>query len=215
MASRSTLSTQRSLDGRATWVIDYLADYYRDIHKYPVRSQVNPGYLRKRLPSAAPNDPEPIEAILGDITHDILPASHTGMSPNYFAYFPASGSTAGFLGEMLSTGFNVVGFNWIIVMDWLANMLKLPDYGVANLRNFLRGHVKMAKHFEGLVAADGRFEVVVPRTFAMVCFRLLPPKPEESGKANELNQSYMTHAVVGGVYMIRFAVGATLTESGT
>ncbi|RZC90168.1 hypothetical protein C5167_044796 [Papaver somniferum] len=49
--------------------------------------------------------------------------------PNYFAYFPFIGSIAGFLGEMLSTRFNVVGFNWmsspaatelqIIVMNWL------------------------------------------------------------------------------------------------
>ncbi|XXG74706.1 hypothetical protein AAC387_Pa07g3358 [Persea americana] len=51
----------------------------------------------------------------------------------------------------------------------------LRSYGVANLRNFLRTHVKMAKHFEGLVAMDGRFEIVVPRNFAMVCFRLLSP----------------------------------------
>lgn len=452
-------------------VIDFLADYYRDVHNYPVRSQVEPGYLHKRLPDTAPNGPEPLEAILGDITHDIIPGITHWMSPNYFAYFPASGSTAGFLGEMLSTGFNVVAFNWMsspaatelesIVMDWLAKMLKLPlcfhfsgggggvlqgttcegivcalvaardraldrlgrdhigrlvvygsdqthcalqkaaqiagidpnnfralpttkadafalnpsvlrasiamdvtrglvplflcatvgttsstavdpvaglcevtkdyehiwvhvdaayagaacicpefrptidgvemadsfsfnahkwflsnldcccmwvrepsalvralstnpeylrnkateskkvvdykdwqvalsrrfraiklwlvlrSYGVANLHNFLRGHVKMAKQFEDLVAADPRFEIVVPRTFAMVCFRLLPPpEVETEGRnemANDLNRrlleavngsgkAYATHAVVGGVYMIRFAVGATLTE---
>ena len=58
----------------------------------------------------------------------------------------------------------------------------------------------------------------------MVCFRLLPPAGEDGEeKANELNRellesvnstgkAYMTHSVVGGVYMIRFAVGATLTE---
>ena len=50
-------------------------------------------------------------------------------------YLP-SGSTAGFLGEILSTGFNVVGFSWMsspaatelecIVMDWLGEMLMLP-----------------------------------------------------------------------------------------
>ena len=27
-------------------MIDYIADYYQDIEKYPVRSQVSPGYLR-------------------------------------------------------------------------------------------------------------------------------------------------------------------------
>ena len=66
----------------------------------------------------------------------IIPGITHWQSPNYFAYFPSSGSIAGFLGEMLSTGFNVVGFNWMsspaatelecIVMDWLGEMLKLP-----------------------------------------------------------------------------------------
>ncbi|XP_068656821.1 tyrosine/DOPA decarboxylase 2-like [Aristolochia californica] len=450
-------------------MIDFLADYYRDIEKYPVRSQVDPGYLRKRLPDSAPYNPEPIESILQDVQSHIVPGITHWQSPNYFAYFPSSGSTAGFLGEMLSTGFNVVGFNWMsspaatelesIVMDWLGKMLKLPksflfsgngggvlqgttceailctltaardrvlnkigreaigrlvvygsdqthcalqkaaqiaginpanfraintkksdnfgmssaslraavesdlemgliplflcatvgttsstavdplaplcevaqeygiwvhvdaayagsacicpefrhfidgvenadsfslnahkwffttldccclwvkdpsslvkalstnpeylrnkatesrqvvdykdwqialsrrfralklwlvlrSYGVSNLRNFLRTHVKMAKHFEGLIAMDKRFEIVVPRTFAMVCFRLLPASSaavDDLEAVNELNgklmeainasgRIYMTHSVVGGVYMIRFAVGATLTE---
>ncbi|CAL9123709.1 unnamed protein product [Musa acuminata var. zebrina] len=50
-------------------------------------------------------------------------------------------------------------------------------YGVANLRNLIGSHVNMAERFEGLVARDERFEVVVvvPRNFAMVCLRLLPP----------------------------------------
>ncbi|CAL9200874.1 unnamed protein product [Musa hybrid cultivar] len=49
-------------------------------------------------------------------------------------------------------------------------------YGVANLRNLIGSHVNMAERFEGLVARDERFEVVVvPRNFATVCLRLLPP----------------------------------------
>ncbi|TYI41414.1 hypothetical protein ES332_A01G019300v1 [Gossypium tomentosum] len=58
------------------------------------------------------------------------------LSPNFFAFFPSTVSTAGFLGEMLCTCFNSVGFNWIaspaatelemLVIDWLADMLKLP-----------------------------------------------------------------------------------------
>ncbi|KAF5180974.1 Tyrosine/DOPA decarboxylase [Thalictrum thalictroides] len=117
-------------------MIDFLADYYRDIEKYPVRSQVEPGYLRKELPDSAPYNPEPIETILEDVHKQIIPGITHWQSPNYFAYFPSSGSVAGFLGEMLSTGFNVVGFNWMsspaatelesIVMDWLGKMLKLP-----------------------------------------------------------------------------------------
>ncbi|KAM1213188.1 hypothetical protein PS2_004635 [Malus domestica] len=441
-------------------VIDFIADYYKSIEKYPVLSQVQPGYLKKRLPDSAPYNPEPLETILQDVQDHIVPGITHWQSPNYFAYFPSSGSVAGFLGEMLSSGFNVVGFNWMsspaatelesIVMDWFGNMLELPksflfsgngggviqgttcealvcamvaardqklrklgrenigklvvygsdqthsalqkasqlvgihpenfrtiettrstsfalspeslkvtihsdieaglvplflcatmgttaiatvdplgplcsvagdygmwvhvdaayagsacicpefrhfldgnpnalvsslstypeflrnkateskqvvdykdwqialsrrfrsmklwlvlrSYGVANLRNFLRSHVKMAKIFEGLVAMDKRFEIVAPRNFSLVCFRVSPSSisnkasSDQNGKTdyccdangdensviiNEVNRKllesinvsghvYMTHGVVGGLYMLRFAVGATLTE---
>ncbi|KAE9461378.1 hypothetical protein C3L33_06671, partial [Rhododendron williamsianum] len=54
----------------------------------------------------------------------------------------------------------------------LASALVLRSYGVVNLQNLIRSHVDMAKHFEGLVEMDSRFEVVVPMNFAMVCFRV-------------------------------------------
>ncbi|XP_043700782.1 tyrosine/DOPA decarboxylase 2-like isoform X2 [Telopea speciosissima] len=118
-------------------IIDFLADYYRDIEKYPVRSQVEPGYLHKLLPDSAPNNPEPLQTILKDVETHIIPGITHWQSPNYFAYFPLTASVAGFLGEMLSTGFNVVGFNWLsspaatelesIVTDWLGKMLNLPN----------------------------------------------------------------------------------------
>ncbi|KAL1079304.1 hypothetical protein V6Z11_D10G213600 [Gossypium hirsutum] len=422
-------------------IIDFIADYYQNMEKYPVLSQVQPDYLAQLLPKSAPNIPEPIETILHDIQQYIIPGITHWQSPNYFAYFPSSGNIAGFLGEVLSTGFNVVGFNWIsspaatelefVTMDWLGQMLGLPQsflfsgtggvaardqmlakvgrenmgklviygldqthskvaglkcknfraiktmrstafqlsaeslrttirldveaglipaflcatigttsttavdpirslsevtkeygmwihvdaayagsacicpeyrhfidgaenvnsfsfnahkwffttldccclwvkdpgaltkslsasaeflknnasdskqvvdykdwqitlsrrfrsmklwlvlrsYGVENLRNFLRSHVKMAKRFQQLVESDNRFEVVVPRNFAMVCFRVLPTtlKKEPNGCKSEktVNASgkiFMTHTIVEGIYVIRFAVGATLTE---
>ncbi|XP_057949244.1 tyrosine decarboxylase-like [Malania oleifera] len=460
-------------------IIDFLADYYENIEQYPVLSQVEPGYLRPRLPESAPSDPEPIETILKDVKDHILPGITHWQSPNFFAYFQCNASIAGILGEMLGTGFNVVGFNWITspavtelemkVMEWLGNLLELPksflfsgngggvlqgttceavlctivaardqmlsrvgrenleklvvygsdqthccfqkaakiaginpnnirsivttkatafglspdslrsailsdldigliplflcatvgttastavdpvgplcavtkdydmwvhvdaacagsacicpefrhfidgiegansfslnahkwlltnldccclwlkdptalikvlstnpeylknkstefkgvvdykdwqitlsrrframklwlvlrSYGVENLRSYMRNHVRMAKRFAGLVAMDERFQIVVPTTFALVCFRLLPPAviksrnrssvgddDEEEDGGRELNQRllesinttgqmYMTHAVVGGVYTLRLAVGATLTE---
>ncbi|KAJ4763819.1 L-tyrosine decarboxylase [Rhynchospora pubera] len=117
-------------------VIDFIADYYRTVENYPVRSQVKPGYLSKLLPKQAPLFSEPIDSILEDIRHDILPGLTHWQSPNFYAYFQANASTAGFLGEMLCSGLNVVGFNWIsspaatelenIMMDWMAKLLKLP-----------------------------------------------------------------------------------------
>ncbi|KAK5794737.1 hypothetical protein PVK06_035979 [Gossypium arboreum] len=79
-------------------IIDFIADYYQNMEKYPVLSQVQPGYLAKLLPKSAPNIPEPIETILHDIQQYIIPGITHWQSPNYFAYFPSSGSIAGFLG---------------------------------------------------------------------------------------------------------------------
>ncbi|XP_058745542.1 tyrosine decarboxylase 1-like [Vicia villosa] len=117
-------------------MIDFLTDYYKNIENYPVLSKVEPGYLAKKLPSSPPFEPESIESILEDVQQHIIPGITHWMSPNYYAYFPSSGSIAGFVGEMLSNGFNVVGFNWLsspaateletIVMNWLAKMLNLP-----------------------------------------------------------------------------------------
>lgn len=453
-------------------MIDFLADYYHEIKNFPVRSQVSPGYLRNILPESAPCSPEPFETILQDVKNNIIPGITHWQSPNFFAYFPSSGSTAGFLGEMLSTGFNIVGFNWMsspaatelenIVVDWVGEILQLPksflfsgggggvlqgttceailctlaaardqklrkygvesigrlvvycsdqthsafekaakiiginpknihsiktsktshfelspvslnqaissdlrngliplylcvtigttsstavdpvkplsevakkyrlwvhvdaayagsacicpefrhyldgvenvnsfsfnahkwfltnldccclwvkdpralvkalstnpeylknhasesnkvvdykdwqlmlsrrfralklwfvlrSYGVDNIREFIRGHVEMAKYFEGLVVMDKRFEVVVPRLFSMVCFRVSPLAVVRGGQkslkdVNEINRKllesingsgrvYMSHAVLEGAYVIRCAIGATLTDT--
>ncbi|KAF8029022.1 hypothetical protein BT93_E1637 [Corymbia citriodora subsp. variegata] len=117
-------------------VVDFLANYYENIEKYPVLSQVEPGYLSKRLPSSAPQDEEPMEAILDDVRQHIVPGLTHWQSPNFFAYFQTNTSTAAILGEMLCAGFNVAGFNWVsspaatelesLVMDWLGKMLELP-----------------------------------------------------------------------------------------
>ncbi|MCD9642599.1 Tyrosine/DOPA decarboxylase 5 [Datura stramonium] len=108
--------------------------------------------------------------------------------------------------------------------------LVLRTYGVSNLQNFIRSHIKMAKHFERLVALDERFEIAAPRNFSMVCFRVSPLTLErklkafvDEGQVNKFNAKllefinscgdiHMTHAMVGGIYVIRFAIGAPLTD---
>ncbi|KAK1420308.1 hypothetical protein QVD17_21806 [Tagetes erecta] len=117
-------------------VIDFLADYYQSIQNFPVRSQVKPGFLLETLPDSFPLHPEPLETIMNDVQTDIIPGITHWQSPNFFAYFASSGSTASFLGEMLTNGFNVVGFNWesspaateleMVVMEWLLKLLQLP-----------------------------------------------------------------------------------------
>ncbi|KAL8143007.1 hypothetical protein V2J09_016039 [Rumex salicifolius] len=118
-------------------MVDFIADYYKSIEDFPVLSQVQPGYLRSLVPDAAPDCPESLAEVLDDVRMKILPGVTHWQSPEYFAYFPSNSSVAGFLGEMLSAGVNIVGFSWVtspaatelemIVLDWLGKMLKLPE----------------------------------------------------------------------------------------
>ncbi|XP_071919010.1 phenylacetaldehyde synthase isoform X2 [Coffea arabica] len=391
-------------------MVDFIADYYKDIENFPVLSQVQPGYLRQLLPGSAPVHPDTLEDVLDDMQRKILPGVTHWQSPNFFAYYPSNSSVAGFLGEMLSAGINMVGFSWItspaatelemIVLDWLAKALNLPDdflstgrgggviqgtaseavlvvllaardkvlrkigkdaigklvvyssdqthsalqkacqiagihpdncrvlktdsstdyalspeslseaithdlaiglvpfflcatvgstsstavdpllalgkitkdrsaliqslstnpeflknnaseknvvvdykdwqiplgrrfrslklwmvlrlYGLENLQAYIRNHIKLARDFEKLVAQDSRFEIVAPRKFSLVCFRLLSPQSDEDC-ANKLNRDlldaanstgkiYISHTVLSNKYTLRFAVGAPLTE---
>lgn len=118
-------------------MVDFIADYYKNIESYPVLSQVQPGYLQSQLPQTPPCRADSFESILKDIEKMIIPGITHWLSPNFFAFFPATVSSAAFLGEMLCTSFNSVGFTWLsspastelemVVMDWFAHMLKLPN----------------------------------------------------------------------------------------
>nr|XP_034582952.1 tryptophan decarboxylase 2 isoform X2 [Setaria viridis] len=391
-------------------MVDFVADYYKSIETFPVLSQVQPGYLKELLPDTAPSKPDTLEALFDDIREKIVPGVTHWQSPNYFAYYPSNSSTAGFLGEMLSAAFNIVGFSWItspaatelevIVLDWFAKMLNLPSqflssalgggviqgtaseavlvvllaardrtlrkhgktsleklvvyasdqthsslqkacqiagifpenvrvvkadcnknyavapeaifeaistdlssvlipfficatvgttsssavdplpelgqiakdrsyliqslstnpeylknkasqansvldfkdwqiplgrrfrslklwmvlrlYGVENLQSYIRKHIGLAKYFEELVISDSRFEVVTPRTFSLVCFRLLPLASDQDNgyklnyglmdAANSSGKIFISHTVLSGKFILRFVVGAPLTE---
>ncbi len=121
--------------GRA--VVDWIADYMQRVEALPVLSQVEPGQIRSMLPSAPPERGESFEDILLDIERVILPGITHWQSPNFFAFFPANSSGPGVLGELLSAGLGVQGMLWATspactelethVLDWLVDMLALPD----------------------------------------------------------------------------------------
>lgn len=81
----------------------------------------------------------------------------------------------------------------------------------------------MAKIFEDLVRADDRFEIVVPRNFALVCFRIKASGSMTEKDADEANRllmeslnktgkAYLAHTVIGERFVLRFAVGSSLQE---
>jgi aromatic-L-amino-acid decarboxylase len=118
-------------------VVDWLADYLRDIRQYPVLPDMQPGDLVDRLPARAPDWGEPMDAILEDFQHSIVPALTHWNHPRFFAYFAISASHPGILAEMLAVGLNVNGMLWKscpalteleqVTLGWLRQWIGLPE----------------------------------------------------------------------------------------
>jgi len=118
-------------------LVDWIADYYERVERYPVLAQVKPGEIRARLPENPPAQGEAFEAVLADVEQKILPGITHWQSPNFFAYFPSNASFPAILGELLSAGLDVQGMLWVTspactelethVLDWLVQMLGLPE----------------------------------------------------------------------------------------
>src|SRR5689334_9107990 len=117
-------------------VVDWMADYLRDIREYPVLPAVQPGDLIDRLPRSGPEQGEPMEAILNDFKKLIVPGiTHWG-HPRFHAYFSISASGPGILGEMLAATMNVQHMLWKsspaateleqVTLGWLREWLGLP-----------------------------------------------------------------------------------------
>jgi aromatic-L-amino-acid decarboxylase len=119
-------------------VVDWIADYYERVEALPVLAQVTPGQIRESLPPHPPQQGEPFTAMLRDVEELILPGITHWQSPNFFAFFPANTSAPAILGELLSAGLGVQGMLWATspactelethVLDWLVEMLGLPDH---------------------------------------------------------------------------------------
>ncbi|THU89379.1 hypothetical protein K435DRAFT_781667 [Dendrothele bispora CBS 962.96] len=117
--------------------IDRICDYYYSLQqsKFPVVSEVEPGYLKPLLPSAAPEVGEDIQVIADDYQKFIVPGYTHWQHPSFFAYFPAGFSFEGLLGDLYASSVSNPGFNWIaspscteletIVLDWAAQMFGL------------------------------------------------------------------------------------------
>ena len=118
-------------------VVDLIADYLESIERYPVFPNVEPGSIAPLLPAAAPEEPEPLEAILADYRRLVVPNATPWQHPGFFAYFATSASGPGILGEMLTAALGQNPMLWRtspigtelegVVVGWLRQALGLPD----------------------------------------------------------------------------------------
>jgi len=118
-------------------VVDLMADYLSNVERHAVLPAIEPGSVGKRLPAAAPDDPESLDAILADYLDLIEPNATHWQHPGFFAYFPSTASGPGILGEMLVAALGQNPMLWRtspsgteleqVVVDWLRQALGLPE----------------------------------------------------------------------------------------
>lgn len=118
-------------------LIDWIADYLEKVENYPVKATVRPGEIKSQLPASPPLHPEGLDRIMEDFEKIIVPGLTHWQHPGWFAYFPSNNSPASILGELLSAGLGIQGMVWQtspsateleeVVMDWLRQMIGLPD----------------------------------------------------------------------------------------
>jgi aromatic-L-amino-acid decarboxylase len=118
-------------------VVDWIADYLRDIRDLPVLPDVQPGDLMDALPAAGPEQGESMDTILADFRNLIVPGITHWNHPRFFAYFSISASGPGILGEMLAAALNVNHMLWKtspaateleqVTLGWMRQWLGLPE----------------------------------------------------------------------------------------
>ena len=117
-------------------LVDWMADYLRDVGTLPITPAAVPGDIRRQVPDTPPLDGEPFEALFDDFRRIIVPGMTHWNHPGWFAYFPCNNSPPSILGEMLTAAIGAQGMSWAtspaateleqVVMDWLRQMIGLP-----------------------------------------------------------------------------------------
>jgi aromatic-L-amino-acid decarboxylase len=136
-AARPWLDPAAELREAGPDVLAWAARYLDEVADRPVFSEVAPGWVRDQLPAHPPPQAEPWEAILADLDRVVVPGTTHWQSPGWYAYFQSNSSAPAVLAEALITTFGTQGMLWrtgpacteleTLVLDWLAELLGLPD----------------------------------------------------------------------------------------
>jgi aromatic-L-amino-acid decarboxylase len=118
-------------------LVDWIADYFEHVERYPVLSRVKPGDITTALPDHAPEDPEPFEAVMADFERILVPGLTHWNHPGFLAYFGITGSAPGALAEFLAAALNQQAMLWrtspaateleAVALGWLRRLIGLPD----------------------------------------------------------------------------------------
>jgi aromatic-L-amino-acid decarboxylase len=90
----------------------------------------------------------------------------------------------------------------------------LRCYGRSGLQAHIRSGIALAQRFEALVDAEPGWAICAPRPFSVVCFRAPGDDArnrELLARVNATGEIFISHAGLGGRYVLRLAVGGMFT----
>ncbi|MET6989647.1 pyridoxal phosphate-dependent decarboxylase family protein [Sediminicola arcticus] len=114
--------------------------------------------------------------------------------------------------------------DWGIPLGRRFRSLKLwfvmRHYGMEGLQKLLRLHIDLAMWLETEIDKNSSFELVVPRSMNLICFRYRPYEIEDEDAINTINEQllqhlnamgklYLTHTKINGIYTLRMSIGQT------
>jgi aromatic-L-amino-acid/L-tryptophan decarboxylase len=118
-------------------IADWSVRYLSSVRDRRVRSTQAPGVTFNALPASPPEQAEDFAAIFADFEKIIVPGLTHWQHPRHFAYFPCNSSPPSVLAEYLTATLGVQCMLWqtspagteleMRVMDWLRQMIGLPD----------------------------------------------------------------------------------------
>ena len=91
----------------------------------------------------------------------------------------------------------------------------LRCYGPSGLQAEIRRAVELAAMFERWVDEEPGWQLCAPRPFSVVCFRLAGADERNRRlleRVNATGEVFLSHAVLGGRYVLRLAVGQMRTR---
>ncbi|TPP62821.1 Histidine decarboxylase [Fasciola gigantica] len=139
---RIELMDSKQLQSGLSKLSNFVSQYWTALKSHqigvlPNFREIKPGYLHALLPEIAPERGEELQTILDDVRDKILPGITHWQHPNFHAYYPTACSSPAILGDLLSSAIAPVGFTWtacpasteleMIVLDWLAQAMRLPE----------------------------------------------------------------------------------------
>ena len=118
-------------------LVDWVADYWSTLGDQRVTPDGPPGTTAAALPAAPPEQGDGLAGLREDLDRIVVPNLTHWQHPGFFGYFPANTSGPSVLADLVGAGLGVQGMLWstgpacteleTVVLDWLAQLLDLPD----------------------------------------------------------------------------------------